>query len=128
MKPSNAIRDPSIKKQATVCLLLIPALGAALRIYGISWSLPHTYEEATPLRVAIHMWGWQDNGQVVNGNGLRDVLERPHVDLSEHRRRRPMQHELRALMERYDGNKAKLARHWGVARSTLYRWLADTRR
>jgi len=38
-------------------------------------------------------------------------------------RTKPDALELQSVLERYDGNKAKMARHFGVARSTLYRWL-----
>jgi hypothetical protein len=50
------------EKLANILLLLVLTLAAGLRIYGLDWSLPHTYEEATPLRVAIGMWGWPANG------------------------------------------------------------------
>jgi len=33
-----------------------------LRFYGIDWSLPHLYEEATPLRRAWEMWGFGAGG------------------------------------------------------------------
>jgi len=36
----------------------------ALRVIGLDWSLPNTYEEATPLRIALQMWGWQGAGGV----------------------------------------------------------------
>ncbi|HET6350045.1 MAG TPA: hypothetical protein VFH88_13280, partial [Candidatus Krumholzibacteria bacterium] len=39
-------------------LILILAAAAWVRITGLNWGLPHTYEEATPLRVAVSMWGW----------------------------------------------------------------------
>ncbi len=51
-----------MKNRPNILLLSILTLAAGLRIYGLDWSLPHTYEEATPLRVAIGMWGWQANG------------------------------------------------------------------
>jgi transcriptional regulator with PAS, ATPase and Fis domain len=41
-------------------------------------------------------------------------------------RARPTRSEIERLVQRFDGNKAKLARHFGVARSTLYRWLAES--
>ncbi|HEX5130959.1 MAG TPA: glycosyltransferase family 39 protein [Candidatus Krumholzibacteria bacterium] len=37
---------------------LILCAAAVLRLHHLGWSLPHTYEEATPLRVAFQMWGW----------------------------------------------------------------------
>lgn len=40
-------------------------LALALRLYRLDWALPHTYEEATPLRIAWQMWGW-DRGRDVN--------------------------------------------------------------
>jgi 4-amino-4-deoxy-L-arabinose transferase-like glycosyltransferase len=33
-----------------------------LRAIGLNWALPNTYEEATPLRVAVGMSGWQNGG------------------------------------------------------------------
>jgi 4-amino-4-deoxy-L-arabinose transferase-like glycosyltransferase len=44
--------------------LLGLVLSAALltRLIGLDWALPHTYEEATPLRVAVSMWGWEHDG------------------------------------------------------------------
>jgi 4-amino-4-deoxy-L-arabinose transferase-like glycosyltransferase len=35
---------------------------AALRIYGIDWSLPDVFEEATPLKKAWAMWRWGQPG------------------------------------------------------------------
>jgi len=64
--------------------------------------------------------------KLVSGASPGHTCEEPRVEASARRTHRPKRHELLALMERYDGNKAKLARHWGIARSTLYRWLADT--
>ena len=53
-----------MRNRPNILLLLILALATGLRIYGLDWSLPHTYEEATPLRVAVGMWGWHANGPV----------------------------------------------------------------
>ena len=44
-------------------LILVLTLAAGTRLIGLDWSLPHTYEEATPLRVAVQMWGWEDDGR-----------------------------------------------------------------
>jgi 4-amino-4-deoxy-L-arabinose transferase-like glycosyltransferase len=60
--PSLRESNRPLVNRPGIYLLLILGLAAALRIYGLNWSLPHTYEEATPLRVAISMWGWQGNG------------------------------------------------------------------
>jgi len=59
-----------LRNRSNILLLLILALAAGLRFYGLDWSLPHTYEEATPLRVAIGMWGWQHNGPVTFNPGF----------------------------------------------------------
>lgn len=48
-----------------LALILLAAL--ALRLHHLDWALPHTYEEAKPLRVAFQMWGW-DRGADVNLN------------------------------------------------------------
>jgi 4-amino-4-deoxy-L-arabinose transferase-like glycosyltransferase len=42
--------------------LLLLALG--LRLVHLDWSLPHVYEEATPLHIAWQMWGWDRNGTI----------------------------------------------------------------
>ena len=60
MRESN----PPLENRHGIYVVLILGLAAALRIYGLNWSLPHTYEEATPLRVAISMWGWQHDGPI----------------------------------------------------------------
>ena len=42
--------------------LLILAVG--LRIYGLGWGLPEVFEEATPLKKAWKMWGWDRDGGI----------------------------------------------------------------
>ncbi len=42
--------------------LLILAVG--LRRYGLGWGLPEVFEEATPLRKAWEMWGWDREGGI----------------------------------------------------------------
>ncbi len=42
--------------------LLVLAVG--LRRYGLDWGLPEVFEEATPLKKAWDMWGWDRGGGV----------------------------------------------------------------
>lgn len=51
----------SRRSTATVSLLL---LAVALRLFHLDWSLPHVYEEATPLHIAWQMWGWDRSGAI----------------------------------------------------------------
>lgn len=46
-----------------VGLLLVMALGLCLRGRGLLWGLPDLFEEATPLRQALEMWG-ADTGRI----------------------------------------------------------------
>ncbi|HEX6791193.1 MAG TPA: glycosyltransferase family 39 protein [Candidatus Krumholzibacteria bacterium] len=43
---------------STTALIAILVAALALRVVGLGWSLPSTYEEATPLKTAVAMWGW----------------------------------------------------------------------
>ncbi len=48
----------SFPEKRVTFLILIIALGTALRFYGLGWELPEVYEEATPLIKAWEMWNW----------------------------------------------------------------------
>ncbi len=43
-------------------MITLVATAAALRIYGIDWSLPDVFEEATPFKKAWAMWRWGQPG------------------------------------------------------------------
>jgi 4-amino-4-deoxy-L-arabinose transferase-like glycosyltransferase len=43
-------------------MITLVAVAAALRIYGIDWSLPDVFEEATPFKKAWAMWRWGQPG------------------------------------------------------------------
>ncbi|UCF05019.1 MAG: glycosyltransferase family 39 protein [bacterium] len=48
----------SNRLSSTHLALLLVAVAAVLRMYGIDWGLPHVYEEAIPLSKARMMWKW----------------------------------------------------------------------
>jgi hypothetical protein len=54
--------SPRFVNHRTV-LILIMSVALLTRLVGLDWGLPHTYEEATPLRVAVSMWGWEHGGE-----------------------------------------------------------------
>ena len=47
-------------KNDIVILVIIVAAGSAMRIYGLGWSLPEIYEEATPLIKAWEIAPWSN--------------------------------------------------------------------
>ncbi len=47
-----------------ILLGVIILVALVLRLRGLGWALPHTYEEARPLHVAFQMWGWDRGGEV----------------------------------------------------------------
>lgn len=47
-------------------LIALMTLAAAIRVFGISWGLPEVFEEATPMRQAWQMWGWDGGGLDLN--------------------------------------------------------------
>lgn len=62
----TAIR-PRIGSYVLVSVILVAVV---LRVVGLNWGLPHTYEEATPLRKAIDMLGWQRGGPLTLNPGF----------------------------------------------------------
>ncbi len=65
MGPSSSQSNRRLTAAMPLGALFLVA--SAVRLYRLDWSLPYTYEEATPLHVAWDMWGW-DRERGVNLN------------------------------------------------------------
>lgn len=56
---ARAVAGRRARNYVLVSMVLVAVI---LRVVSLNWGLPHTYEEATPLRKAIDMLGWQRGG------------------------------------------------------------------
>ena len=52
--------------RTAIVLGVILIVGAGLRAYNLDYGLPEVYEEATPMKQAWEMWGWDGDGVDLN--------------------------------------------------------------
>lgn len=52
------------QRRDILIMTALATLAIGIRYYGLDWGLPEVFEEATPLRKAWDMWGWDRDGGV----------------------------------------------------------------